>query len=403
MQQYLGNITSQHALLQQNFQKIFGDSPEFIASAPGRVNLIGEHTDYNDGYVLPAAIDKYLHIAARKRTDNAVKLYALNFNEHCQFSLETLAPGNLSPQNVDATWSNYIKGIAYLLKASGRNIEGIEAIIAGDVPIGAGLSSSAALTVAAALAFLTGSDADMDRKHIAALCQRTEHEFIGVKCGIMDGVISLFGRAEHALFLDCRSLHHVHVPLNLDRHVIVICNTKVKRELAASEYNTRRAECEKGVKMLKKWRPSITALRDVPITDFKKYEEALPLLTRKRCRYIIEENTRVNSAVDALKAGSLQTFGALMKASHTGLRDDYEVSCKELNILTEIAGSVDGVIGTRMTGAGFGGCTVTLVHRNALETLQTRLKTEYLQQTGAEPEIYLCNVSDGATVHHLSR
>ncbi len=401
-QQHLGNISVSHGALQQNFHQIFGGFPEFIVSAPGRVNLIGEHTDYNDGYVFPVAIDKYLHIAARKRADNQVKLYARDINEHCQFELVRLDDGSSSIQNADTRWSDYIKGVAYLLKGSGRTIIGMDAVITGDVPIGAGLSSSAALTVAAALAFLTVSGSDMHSNQLAALCQRTEHEFVGVKCGIMDQTICLLGRADYALFLDCRSLQHAHVPLNLGEHVIVICNTKVKRELAASEYNKRRAECEKGVEILRKWLPDIRALRDVRLADFKNYEGKLPLLTQKRCRYVIEENERVQSAVTAVKAGILKTFGTLMNASHTGLRDDYEVSCKELNILTEIARSTDGVIGTRMTGAGFGGCTVTLVHRNAVETLQTRVRTEYRQQTGIEPEVYLCNVSDGATVRWLS-
>ena len=227
----------------------------------------------------------------------------------------------------------------------------------------------------------------------------------------MDQTISLLGRENHALFLDCRSLEYEHVPLNLGEHAIAICDTKVKRELAASEYNKRRAECERGVDILSRWIPGISSLRDIALTDFKKHEEELPALTQKRCRYVIEENARVLEAVSVLKRrsqsasaetdASLIQFGNLMNASHNGLRDDYEVSCKELDLLTDIARNIKGVIGSRMTGAGFGGCTVSIVHQDALEIFQTRVTTEYHQQTGVEPEIYLCNISDGAQVFRL--
>ena len=415
----------------QKFKETFGGPPSFIASAPGRVNLIGEHTDYNDGYVFPVAIDKYINIAARKRPDRRVTLYALDVDDSWEFSLDTL--NTIPPQA--PTWSRYFIGVASLLlrksrdhdhrdgvlpTAAGREISGIEAVITGDVPIGAGLSSSAALTVAATLAFLTaGSEPvgdgfpipDDNKKKLAALCQRVEHEFVDVKCGIMDQTISLLGKENHALFLDCRSLEYEQVPLNLGQHVIAICNTKVQRELATSEYNKRRAECEKGVNILSRWIPGASSLRDIALTDFKKHEEELPALTQKRCRYVIEENARVLEAVSVLKrrnrSASEETdealikFGNLMNASHNGLREDYEVSCKELDLLTDIARSITGVIGSRMTGAGFGGCTVSIVHQDALETFQTRVTTEYKAQTGIEPEIYFCNVSDGAHVFRI--
>ena len=397
----------------QKFEAIFGDSPEFVVSAPGRVNLIGEHTDYNDGYVFPVAIDKYIHIAVRERADRRIVLHALDVNESSGLNLDALRP---IPRDAPM-WSYYLIGVASLLQESGNKIAGIDAVITGDVPIGAGLSSSAALSVSAALAFVSSSKltsslntgvSEVRKKELAALCQRVEHEFVGVNCGIMDQTISLLGRVDNGLFLDCRSLEYEHVPLNLGAHCIAICNTKVKRELAASEYNKRRAECERGVDILKQWIRGISSLRDVALTDFEKYEEKLPALTQKRCRYVIEENTRVLDAVSTLKARNQQTtengdspliaFGELMNASHTGLRDDYEVSCKELDLLTDIARSVEGVIGTRMTGAGFGGCTVSIVHRDVLETFRTRVVTEYHKQIGIEPEIYICNVSNGAQV-----
>ncbi|MYH81578.1 galactokinase [Candidatus Poribacteria bacterium] len=409
----LDKQSNQTSFITQKFEETFGGSPAFIASAPGRVNLIGEHTDYNDGYVFPVAIDKYINIAARKRPDRRVTLHALDVDDAWEFSLDTLPA--IPPQA--PTWSRYFIGVASLLEASGREIVGIDAVITGDVPIGAGLSSSAALSVAATLAFLTASSElvgdgfpvpEDNKKKLAALCQRVEHEFVDVKCGIMDQTISLLGKENHALFLDCRSLEYEHVPLNLGEYAIAICNTKVKRELAASEYNKRRAECERGVDILSRRIPCISSLRDIALTDFKKHEEELPALTQKRCRYVIEENARVLEAVSVLKGrsqsapeetdASLIRLGSLMNASHNGLRDDYEVSCKELDLLTDIARSITGVIGSRMTGAGFGGCTVSVVHQDALEIFQTRITTEYHQQTGIEPEIYLCNVSDGAQV-----
>ena len=406
-------VENRVSLATQKFKEIFGSPPTFTASAPGRVNLIGEHTDYNDGYVFPVAIDKYLNIAARQRSDRRVTLHALDVNDSYEFSLDGLPPIQQAP-----AWSHYLIGVASLLQASGRKGSGVDAVITGDVPIGAGLSSSAALSVSAALTFLTANSAasspknpskpDIDNKELAALCQQVEHQFVGVKCGIMDQTISLLGREDQALFLDCRSLEYEHVPLNLKAHYIVICNTKVKRELAASEYNKRRAECERGVDILKEWLSGISSLRDIALTDFKKYEDELPALTQKRCRYVIEENTRVLEAVSALKTRHPQTgkktdeslvqFGRLMNASHDGLRDDYEVSCKELDLLTDLARSITGVVGSRMTGAGFGGCTVSIVHEDALETFQTLVPTEYYKQTGIEPEIYLCNVSNGAQI-----
>jgi len=409
----LGSKPKHISAAKQKFEAIFGASPRCVISAPGRVNLIGEHTDYNDGYVFPVAIDKYIHIAMRERVDRRAILHALDVNESFELNLDALRP---VPPNAP-TWSYYLIGVASLLQESGNKVAGIDAVIMGDVPIGAGLSSSAALSVSAALAFLTSSipqssvDAAVSearRKELAALCQDVEHEFVGVNCGIMDQTISLLGRAGHGLFLDCRSLEYEHVPLNLGAHCIAICNTKVKRELAASEYNKRRTECERGVDILSQWLPGISSLRDIALSDFRKHEGKLPALTQKRCGYVIEENARVLDAVSTLEARNRQisekvddpliAFGRLMNASHKGLRDDYEVSCSELDLLTDISHSVDGVVGTRMTGAGFGGCTVSILHRDALETFRTRITTEYRKQTGIEPEIYLCNVSNGAQV-----
>ncbi len=403
--------------LELEFINRFGHSPDFIISAPGRVNLIGEHTDYNDGYVFPVAIDKYIHIVGSKRSDRQVHLHALDMDEEYTFSLD--APDN----SETPAWSNYLKGVAHLLQTQvlnkiGHTLQGMSAVISGNVPIGAGLSSSAALSVASSLAFLGVcglqiADTSINTKsrvsviqppptELAALCQRTEHEFAGVNCGIMDPTISLLGKTDHALFLDCRSLEYRHVPLNLEDILLVICNTNVKRELASSEYNKRRAECERGVEIMQQWMPNITSLRDVTLEDFKKYEVELPQITQKRCRYVVEENTRVQTAVNALITKDISTFGTLMNESHAGLRDAYEVSCDELNVLTDIAQSIDRVIGARMTGAGFGGCTVNLIYQDAVETLRSRVMKEYTQRTGIEPDIYVCNVGDGARIKWIS-
>jgi galactokinase len=386
--------------LKSSFVEQYASQPEIFVRAPGRVNLIGEHTDYNYGFVLPVAIDKRITIAARKRNDRIVILHSLDFNRTVEFTLDSIQRSSGSD-----LWSNYTKGVAYFLQESGYTLPACEAVITGDIPIAAGLSSSAALEVSSALMFLALSEINMDKTDLALLCQRAENQFVGVNCGIMDQFISVMGQRDHALFLDCRSLEFKLVPLHLKDKVshndvvkIVVCNTKVKRELAASEYNKRRAECERGVDMLKRFLPNITALRDVSIEDFRKHAHHLPPVTQKRCGYVIAENARVLSSVEDLRTGNLGGLGALMQASHEGLRQEYEVSSAELDAMVEIALSVDGVIGARMTGAGFGGCTVNLVYESAIETFVQAIESQYPQMTGVQPEIYVCNVEDGATV-----
>ena len=411
--------------LQSAFKQKFNSNPDIIVQAPGRVNLIGEHTDYNDGFVFPVAIDRHIAIAARKRDDPKVFLHSLDFDNTVSFSLDAI-----ERSNGDDAWSNYPKGVAHFLQETGYSIAGCEAVITGDIPIAAGLSSSAAMEVASALMFLTLSGLGMDKTQMALLCQKAENQFVGVNCGIMDQFISVMGKKNHALFLDCRSLDFELVPLNFDDIKIVVCNTKVKRELASSEYNKRRAECERGVEILQRWRPNkplggkvaasrgagkasplaagfigvsegkgdITALRDVSSEDFRKYEEGMPKLTQRRCGYVIKENERVLASVDALKAGNLAKFGALMQASHLGLRDEYEVSSNELDAMVDIALNVEGVVGARMTGAGFGGCTVNLVKDDAVEELTRAVESEYPRRTGIQPDIYVCSAEDGANV-----
>lgn len=381
-------------ILRQAFIQHFEAPPEIYVRAPGRVNLIGEHTDYNDGYVFPIAIDRQVEVMASTRTDAQVVIRSLDFSESETFALDDI-------QRLEGSWCDYPKGVASVLQQEGHRLQGLNAVITGNVPVAAGLSSSAAIEVASALMFTSLAELTIDRRQLALLTQRAENQFVGVNCGIMDQFISLMGKQAHALFLDCRSLDFDLVPLPMDTMRVVVCNTKVKRELTGSEYNERRAECERGVEILQQWLPGIKALRDVSLSEFEMHRSKLPELTQRRCGYVIRENERVLSSVKALQSGNHVHFGQLMAESHVGLRDDYEVSCPELDTMVEIASSVDGILGTRMTGAGFGGCTVNLVKEEAVDRLEEAVRTRYPSKTGIEPEIYVCQIADGASVTEL--
>ena len=377
-------------VLAASFREHFGGEPETLVRAPGRVNLIGEHTDYNDGFVLPVAIDRDIMIAARSREDRIARIHSLDLGATVEFPMDDIR------YDSEHKWSNYPRGVAHFLQKEGYELRGLEAVITGNVPQGAGLSSSAAMEVATGLALEKISGLEIDPVKMALICQKAENKFVGVNCGIMDQFISRMGKQDHALLLDCRELEFELVPLNLEGAKIVVCNTNVKRGLVDSEYNKRRSECERGVKLLEEFLPGITALRDVDLDDFEKYSNHLPEITEKRCGYVIRENNRVLESVQSLEEGNLIRFGDLMNESHIGLRDQYEVSCAELDAMVEIAWNVDGVLGSRMTGAGFGGCTVTLVTEDALEQLVERVNKEYPERTGLQPEIYVCAAEDGA-------
>lgn len=379
-------------ILVDAFREHIGGEPETIIRAPGRVNLIGEHTDYNDGFVLPVAIDRDIMVASRPRDDGLVRIYSLDFGAMVEFSIDDI---QYDPEN---KWSNYPRGVALSLQEAGYNLKGLEAAITGNIPLGAGLSSSAAMEVAMAMTFEKISGLEIEPVEMALLCQKAENQFVGVNCGIMDQFISLMGRKDHALLLDCRDLGFELVPLKLEGVKIAVCNTGVERGLVDSKYNERRSECERGTELLEKLLPGIMALRDVEISDFHKYKNRLPEIVEKRCEYIIEENIRVLESVQAFEEGDLVGFGILMNESHIGLRDEYEVSCPELDAMVTIAWGTEGVIGSRMTGAGFGGCTVTLVMDDAMDELAARINREYPQRTGLQPEIYVCTAEDGAGV-----
>ncbi len=360
-----------------------------VFRAPGRVNLIGEHTDYNDGFVMPAALGFYTCAAVGPRSDGRLTIYSVDFDETVDIEIDALAQGPTGH------WSDYLRGVAAVLRARGVPVAGANLVIKGEVPIGAGLSSSAAIEVSTALALLAAAGAHLDRREIAAVCQRAEHEYVGTRCGIMDQFISCFGQAGHALLLDCRTLAYEPVPIP-DTVRIVICNTMVKHELAGGEYNRRRADCEAGVQLLQRHVPKVRALRDVDMQQLERYSGEMPERTYRRCRHVVSENARTQEAAAALKNGDLSLFGKLMYASHASLRDDYEVSCRELDLLVDLGAKCDGVFGARMTGGGFGGCSVNLVEAGAVDTFQHDIARWYQTETGRPPEIYVCAASDGA-------
>ena len=374
--------------LLENFRARFG-SPATLYRAPGRVNLIGEHTDYNDGFVLPAAIEFYCWVAVAPRSDRNLVIHSAHFNETSEANLDSISASRKKH------WANYPLGVAWALEEAGKRLRGANIFVSGDVPLGAGLSSSAAIEIAVGFALLHQSGHAIDRIELAKLCQKAENEFVGMRCGIMDQFVSCFGRASHALLLDCRSLKFelVKLPPGIQ---LVICNTMVKHELGTSEYNVRRAQCEEGVRRLRTALPGIHALRDVTLTQLEEHHQLLTPQVYARCRHVVTENARVMSAVRALEHGDMRALGTLMRGSHHSLRDDYEVSCPELDFMTEIALNQRGVIAARMTGGGFGGCTVNLVGSNAVDAFKLNVAAEYSSKTGLKPEISVSSASDGA-------
>ena len=374
--------------LGDRFEQAFGAKPR-IFRAPGRVNLIGEHTDYNDGFVMPSAIGFYTWIAVSRRSDNVLHVRSEEFHETVDLSLQDLA----GPPRKH--WSDFVRGVAAVLQTRGCKLGGANLIIEGQVPMGAGLSSSASLEVATALALIPSSASQADPLELVKLCQRAEHEYVGTRCGIMDQFIAVFGQVDHALMLDCRSLHAESLVIPHDAR-LVICNSMVKHELASGEYNLRRADCETGVSILKKVLPHVVALRDVSTSQLELHRNELAELVYRRCRHVISENQRVLDAAGALRSGDLEQFGRLMYESHRSLREDFEVSCRELDVLVEIASKCAGVYGSRMTGGGFGGCTITLVESAAAADFQDTLSRRYKDVTGITPAIYSCSAAQGA-------
>jgi galactokinase len=376
-----------------------------VVRGPGRVNLIGEHTDYNGGYVMPIALDMAVRLAFVPEDEPAVTLWSEQFGQGATFSLDEPEPEQ-APH-----WLRYPMKVAEVLAEAGVQLRGLKAVVSGDVPVGSGLSSSAAYEVASALALLVAAAPDLGpgpadavaRAHgmttaqLALLCQQAEHR-VGVRCGIMDQFISLHGRAGHAVLLDCRDLSSEAVPLPTGRAKVVIIDSAVQRKLSAGAYNERRSQCEEGVARLRKFDDGIRDLRDVRADLFEAHASSLPEVVRRRCRHVVGEIARTLESAAALKDGDLARFGALVNASHDSLRDDYEVSGPELDLLVEIARGVDGVLGSRLTGAGFGGCTVTLARPESVEPLRRAVLARYPKETGLEPRIWVSEAADGAAV-----
>ena len=352
------------------------------------MNLIGEHTDYNDGFVMPAAIDFSTWAAIAARYDRKLLIHSENFGESAEVDLEHL------PATRAGRWSDYVVGVAKTLSQSGCKLTGANLLLDGDVPQGAGLSSSAAVEVAAAFALLSAAGSAIELRALALLCQRAENEFVGARCGIMDQFISCHGKAGYALRLDCRSLEFRPLPLPPDVRLIV-CNTMVRHSVAGGEYNRRREECEEGVRSLAKHLPAVRALRDVKAADLMAYRDQLPEIILRRCRHVVSENERVQNAASALERRDLATFGKLMRQSHQSLRDDFAVSCRELDLMVDLAEKVTGVYGARMTGGGFGGCTINLVSASRADLFQQTVSEAYKSVIGRAPEIYVSAAAGG--------
>jgi len=362
-----------------------------VSSAPGRVNLIGEHTDYNDGFVMPSAIGFYTRVAGAGRDDRQLVIRSGQFRGECEFDLDHL------PMRGAGNWCDYVVGVAAVLQQGGHGLRGGNLWVEGEIPVGSGLSSSAAIEVACALALMELNGIALPLAEVAKMCQGCENDFIGARVGIMDQFVSCLGKAGHALLLDCRSLAFELVPIP-ERVRMVVCNTMVKHAHAGGEYNRRREECEAGVRILKRWYPEIRALRDVSVEQVAEHAKDFPETILKRCRHVVEENARVQEGARRLRAGDLSGFGELMRESHRSLRDLYEVSCRELDLMVEAAEGLPGYYGGRMTGGGFGGCTLNLVEAGSAEDFAGLISERYQGTTGIKPEVYTCSAADGARV-----
>jgi len=377
--------------LRAAFASTFGDAAKTnIARAPGRVNLIGEHTDYNDGYVLPIAIDKDVLVLFRPNGSNTVNIHSLNYSQSAAFNLSDPKP------DPSVQWLRYPFGVAKVLQEHGVAVGGIDAVIEGNVPLGGGLSSSAAIEVSSALAFCSAAGAQLDSLTLAKLCQRAEHLYAGVKCGIMDQYVSIFAQKDQAVFIDCRKITHELVPFRTDVVKLVVCDTGVRHSLAASEYNVRRAQCEQGAAYFAARIENVKNLRDLVPDDIRAAGNDLDSPVLQRCRHVVTENARVLAAIKALRKKNMYSFGILMGASHESLKNDYEVSCKELDLMVNIADDQKGTFGSRMTGGGFGGCAISLVAVEHVDSFCKAITRQYESATGIHPSVYVVSPEAGA-------
>jgi galactokinase len=374
-------------VIAEKFRRRFPGKPLLVVS-PGRVNLIGEHTDYNEGFVLPGATDKAVVFAVAPRGDGTCHFVSRDLDQEFRCEIDAL---HRSPLR----WPDYLQGVIDQFLKAGHRIGGLNCVFGGDIPIGAGMSSSAAIEGGLAFALDALFGLKLDRLTLVKLAQKAEHEFVGVRCGIMDQFINIHGRAQSVLKLDCRSLAYEPYPFERDDLRIVISDTLVRRELASSEYNVRRGQCETGVNALRVHDPSIRSLRDVTLDLLREHRAEIDPVIFRRCEYVVRENTRVGDACAALARNDFAVFGGLMNLSHAGLRDDYEVSSPELNALVEAARRVPGVLGARMMGAGFGGCTISLVEAGAVPEFEARVARDYEAETGQAPKIHVIRIERG--------
>lgn len=375
--------------LVNSYQELFEASPMVVRS-PGRVNIIGEHTDYNEGFVLPAAIDKAVYVAVDKRSDDQIILHSIDFKDKYEGRISEV-------KRSDKHWANYILGVAAQMLQRGHQLGGFNLVIDGDVPLGAGLSSSAAVECATAFALNELFDLGISRLELTSIAQKAEHEFAGVMCGIMDQFASLFGKKDHVIRLDCRSLDYEYEPLKLEGYKILLLNTNVKHSLASSEYNTRRQQCEEGVALVQKHHPEVRSLRDVTPGMLEQYVKGHDIIYN-RCKYVVEENLRLLEGCEDLKQGNIAALGQKMFHTHDGLSKEYEVSCSELDFLVDAVRNNPDVLGARMMGGGFGGCTINLVRETAIDSLVAGLSKSYPEKMGKELTPYIAQIEEGTSV-----
>ncbi|WP_316849329.1 galactokinase [Pedobacter agri] len=376
--------------LKSSFRKIFEAEPVLIKS-PGRINIIGEHTDYNDGFVMPAAINKAIYVAVSQRDDQEIHLYSESYQQKHVASIDQI-------EKTDKSWANYILGVADQIKKRGLQFSGFNLYLDGNVPLGAGLSSSAALECATAFAIKHLNNLDISQMDLALISQKAEHEFAGVNCGIMDQFASVFGKKDQAVMLDCRSMKYEYIPLKLDGYKLVLLNTNVKHSLADSAYNERRSQCEQGVAWIKEHEPTVNSLRDVNLELLEKHVKPKDSQVYQKCAFIVKEIDRVVKAADQLANGNLNALGNLMFATHEGLSKDYEVSCKELDFLVDFVKDFDGVLGARMMGGGFGGCTINIVKDDRIDSLIDQIKIAYSNSFDLNLEAYVVETGDGSSL-----
>lgn len=372
------------------FKELFNEEPLLIKS-PGRVNLIGEHTDYNMGFVLPGAIDKAIYFAITPRKDNICKFHAIDLDDSFECTLNNL-------EFSDKRWPNYLIGVVDQLLKAGYSFQGFNCVFGGDIPIGAGLSSSAAVEGGLGFALNHIYNLGIDKLSIVKLAQKAENEFVGVKCGIMDQYINIFGKSGNVLRIDCRSLENEYFPFDFSNVSIVLFDTYVSHSLASSEYNQRRKECGEGVEIIKQDHPQINSLRDVSVELLNTYKDKLNEVIFKRCKYVVEENVRMINACEALNKKDLKLFGEYMYQTHEGLSKDYEVSCKELDYFVELAKNYPQIYGARMMGGGFGGCTINLIENDSIEKISEEINKKYFQKFNIEPKTYITTISNGTRI-----